>query len=191
MAIPLFRKLIDIYPDFETLATADVSQVAELMRPLGLQNQRATTLINLALIWAQNPPLKGRRICTPNYPTHSASRDIKSGEILADDDPREGAFEIGHIAGLGAYAFDSWRIFCRDQLRGLADSWNGEGTSGTFEPEWKRVLPKDKELKAFLRWMWLKEGWKWDPESGEKEVASEELMRKGQEGGLSSDDYDS
>jgi len=30
-----------------------------------------------------------------------------------------------------------------------------------FEPEWMRVVPKDKELRAFLRWKWLKEGWNW------------------------------
>ena len=37
-----------------------------------------------------------------------------------------------------------------------------------FEPEWKRVLPKDKELRAYLKWMWERDGWSWNPYTGEK-----------------------
>ena len=32
--------------------------------------------------------------------------------------------------------------------------------------EWKRVLPLDKELRAYLQWRWAKEGILWDPEKG-------------------------
>ena len=144
----------------------------------------------MAKLWMQSPPVKGWRFRTPAYPDADASKHIQADEVLSDHDARPGAFEIGHIPGLGAYAYDSWRIFCRDELRGLAQSWNGEGAAADFEPEWKRVLPKDKELRAFLRWMWLKEGWKWDPLTGEKEVASEALMKRGQEGGLKWEDDD-
>lgn len=78
----------------------------------------------------------------------------------------------------GPYALDSWRIFCRDVLRGVATGWNGENSKQEgFQPEWMRVLPEDKELRAYLRWMWLKEGFVWDPYTGEKEVAGPELVR--------------
>jgi hypothetical protein len=40
-----------------------------------------------------------------------------------------------------------------------------------------RVLPRDKELRACLRWMWMKEGWEWDPVTGEREVLREDLRR--------------
>ncbi|KAF2239058.1 hypothetical protein EV356DRAFT_563205 [Viridothelium virens] len=123
-------------------------------------------------------------------------------------DERTAALEIGHLAGCGAYAWDSWRIFCRDELRGkrvrewilkrdgtksdkVEDGDVSEDLEGVrryvdgqmksdFEEEWKRVLPKDKELRPFLAWMWLKEGWIWDPDTGFKEKASDDLMERAQ-----------
>jgi hypothetical protein len=184
IAIPKFRTFIERYPTAESISSLDVETIASFIQPLGLQNQRAATIRRLAILWVADPPVKGSRFRTPHYPTMDASKNIQADEVLSDNDTREGALEIGHIPGLGAYAWDSWRIFCRDELRGLASSWNGEDAALGFEPEWKRVLPGDKELRAFLRWMWLKEGWNWNPETGELEVASEELMRMGQQGGL-------
>lgn len=63
------------------------------------------------------------------------------------------AWEIGHLTQ-GPYALDSWRIFCRDKLLGRAEDWKGKGRHPEFQPEWMRVLPRDKELRACLRWMW-------------------------------------
>jgi methyl-CpG-binding domain protein 4 len=183
-AIPIFRQILEMYPTPQQLAEADAPTLTFIIQTLGLQNQRAKILIGLAKSWTRNPPAKGRRHRTLHYPYQGAAQDIKIGEILSDDDQRPGAWEIGHLPGLGPYAFDSWRIFCRDKLRGLANGWNGEGTGPMFEPEWKRVVPKDKELRAILKWMWLKEGWAWNPISGDKEVASEELMQRAEKGGF-------
>ncbi|OTA35285.1 hypothetical protein BTJ68_04272 [Hortaea werneckii EXF-2000] len=120
----------------------------------------------------------------------------------------KGSLEIGHIPGCGRYAYDSWRIFCRDVLRGVAEDYNGKGaipppphetlppteTSASkeeeeeeatvpFEPEWKRVLPQDKELIATLRWMWLREGWIWDPSNaGARRLATPEEMERARRG---------
>ncbi|KAK7757809.1 hypothetical protein SLS62_000187 [Diatrype stigma] len=103
------------------------------------------------------------------------------------------AWEIGHMTQ-GRYALDSWRIFCRDVLLGRAEDWRGKGASptttatggggggGVFQPEWMRVMPEDKELRAYLRWLWMQEGWDWDPKTGEKEVLSPDLLRAVQEG---------
>ena len=107
--------------------------------------------------------------------------------MLTDNDPRTNAWEIGHIVQ-GPYALDSWRIFCRDILRGVATGWNGEGGAEGFQPEWMRVMPKDKELRAFLRWMWMKEGYEWDPETGEKDIAREYVVMAVEEGRIGWDE---
>ena len=117
------------------------------------------------------------------------------------------AWEIGHMTQ-GRYALDSWRIFCRDTLLGRADDWrgngsgrrrgrrrwregkeetengngDGDGDDPTFQPEWMRVRPEDKELRAYLRWLWMQEGWDWDPRTGERAVLAPALCRAVQEG---------
>lgn len=173
--IPVFYKLMDKYPTAEALATAAKEDIVEMTRHLGLQNGRADKFIRYARSFLDDPPVKGKRYRVMHYPENNTHAGIKKNEVLNDSDPREGAWEIGHITN-GPYAIDSWRIFCRDVLRGLAQDWNGKGASEGFQPEWMRVLPKDKELKAFLRWAWLREGWSWDAETGEREVASKDLL---------------
>ncbi|KAF2435143.1 putative 5-Methylcytosine G/T mismatch-specific DNA glycosylase, partial [Tothia fuscella] len=191
-AIPVFRQLLRLYPEPASIVAAGVPALRDLLRPLGLQTQRAHKLVGLAQTWRDSPPKKGTRYRTSNYPLPADGKDIKVDEILPDssEDPRIGAWEVGHLPGLGPYAYDSWRIFCRDELRGLSKGWNAESASTGFESEWKRVLPTDKELRALLRWMWLKEGFVWDPKTGDKEPASEELMTRAIKGGLKWDDED-
>ncbi|KMU77232.1 hypothetical protein CISG_06076 [Coccidioides immitis RMSCC 3703] len=46
------------------------------------------------------------------------------------------------------------------------------------------MRPKDKELRAFLTWMWLKEGWVWNPETGERTHATKRIRRAARRGGL-------
>ncbi|KAI9752408.1 MAG: hypothetical protein M4579_005632 [Chaenotheca gracillima] len=184
-AIPVFYQLMERYPTPDSLAAADVGEVAATIRHLGLQNTRARRYIQLAEIWLQDPPRKGRRHRKLNYPSLGDGKQIKPREIVDDEDERSGAWEVAHLPTAGPYAIDSWRIFCRDELRGEATDWTGSGRHGQpdgFEPEWKRVIPQDKELRAYLRWMWLKEGWEWDPRTGRKERASEELLERGREG---------
>ncbi len=183
-AIPAFYNMIVLYPTPSMMAVAIEAKLARQIQHLGLQNVRARRFIDLARAWTEQPPIKGRRFRRLHYPRKGDGHGIKPREILSDDDPRTGAWEIAHIPSTGPYALDSWRIFCRDQLRGLAKGWNGEGAAAGFEPEWKRVLPLDKELRAFLRWMWLKEGISWDPCTGMKEPAGEELMGRARQGGL-------
>ncbi|KAI9833492.1 MAG: hypothetical protein M1819_003650 [Sarea resinae] len=184
-AIPVFYQLMGAYPTPAALAGADEKDVASLIRSLGLQNTRARRYIQLAKAWVAEPAASDRRYRKLHYPTAGMGRDIKPTEILTDDDSRDGAWEIAHLPTAGPYALDSWRIFCRDKLRGVADGWNGEGvTDPAFEPEWRRVAPKDKELRAFLRWMWLRLGWEWDPKTGERKIAGDELMTQARVGGI-------
>lgn len=45
---PIYDKFVFRYPDLETLANANVDEVASLLKPLGLQNVRARALIDIA-----------------------------------------------------------------------------------------------------------------------------------------------
>ncbi|KAB5580541.1 hypothetical protein GE09DRAFT_1082613 [Coniochaeta sp. 2T2.1] len=107
-------------------------------------------------------------------------------------------WEIGHLTQ-GRYAIDSWRIFCRDIFLGKSDNWMGRSQDWTgetveeeeqmdFEPEWKRVLPEDKELRACLRWMWMREGFEWDPVTGRRGPLREEMRLAVEEGRVKYDE---
>jgi methyl-CpG-binding domain protein 4 len=197
-AVPIFRSLQSLYPTPEDLAQARHEDLVDLIASLGLQNQRAKKLVGIAKTWCENPPVKGRRYRCLHYPSKGDGKEYKKDEVIEDDSDEEdeeeeeggssddvrGALEIAHISGCGPYAWDSWRIFCRDVLRGRAQDYNCKGAAdpGSFVPEWRRVLPLDKELRACLRWMWLREGWVWDCESGAKRAATEEERRAGELG---------
>ncbi|ATZ46440.1 hypothetical protein BCIN_01g10360 [Botrytis cinerea B05.10] len=188
-AIPVFYSLMDQYPTPQSIVDAPKEDIVSVIRHLGLQNQRAATYQAYAKTFCENPPVKNKRYAVHDYPTKGLGRDVKKSEVLPEEsvDPRTG-WEIGHMTQ-GPYAIDSWRIFCRDMLLEKAKGWNGEGSEEEgFQPEWMRVLPEDKELRAFLRWMWLKEGFEWDPMTGEKDVAGREVMRAALEGRIAWDE---
>lgn len=122
-------------------------------------------------------------------PMKSAAGNNNVGDVFtrpADQGDLE-AWEIGHLTQ-GPYAIDSWRIFCRDALLGKALDWKGTGREAEFQPEWMRVMPQDKELRAYLRWMWMKEGWQWDAVSGERIVLREEMRAAVAEGRVAYND---
>ncbi|KAL4874635.1 DNA glycosylase [Aspergillus karnatakaensis] len=182
VALPVLFQVFDHYPTVEAMAAANLDDLTDMIRCLGFQNQRAKKCIALAQTWLDKPPSRGKRYRKLNYPAKSDGRDVKPTEAISEDDQRI-AWEIAHLPGVGAYALDSWRIFCRDELRGLAEDWKGSGAvTSEFVPEWKSVLPLDKELRAYLTWMWLKEGWVWNRESGERTRASEKIMRAARRG---------
>lgn len=183
-AMPIFFELMRAYPTPLDLSRAQVADVTEIIRTLGFQNQRARKCVEMAKVWVANPPTPEKRYRKLNYPCKGDGKDVKEGETVDRDDERV-AWEISHLPGLGPYSHDSWRMFCRDETKGLAEDWlgTGSGTEG-FEPEWKRVLPADKELRAWMTWMWLKEGWVWNKETGQKTEADQELLRMAREGGV-------
>jgi methyl-CpG-binding domain protein 4 len=182
-AMPIFFRLMERYPTPQDLASAKVEDVTEMIHELGFQNQRARKCVNMANMWTERPPAKGKRYRKVNYPVKGDGRDVKEDEVVGEGDERV-AWEISHLPGLGPYSHDSWRMFCRDVILGNAEGWNGEGAAEGFEPEWKRVLPLDKELRAWLTWMWLKEGWVWNKETGNRARASEKLMNMARGGGI-------
>ncbi|KAI1260101.1 DNA glycosylase [Xylariaceae sp. FL1019] len=194
-AIPVFRALMERYPTPRALAEAKSHDIHLMVRHLGLGAVRTVAIAYLygcqqryARRWMEDPPRNGIRYGVKNYPRLRDGADVKAGEVLEIGDTRASAWEIGHGITNGPYAIDSWRIFCRDVLRGEASDWNGRGREGKFQPEWMRVLPQDKELRACLRWKWMQEGWEWDPTTGEKEVLSADTYRAVQEGRVGYDD---
>ncbi|EGS17939.1 uncharacterized protein CTHT_0059520 [Thermochaetoides thermophila DSM 1495] len=209
-ALPVFRQLMARWPTPEALASADEDQIVMLIKPLGLSQIRCAAIKRYARRWVEmGPPSRERRYGVVGYPEmgdgvgfvkmgedygpeddEEAAAAAKEGDVVTDA-KRRGvgyAWEIGYLTQ-GAYAIDSWRIFCRDVLLGRSKHWTGWGSEREgFQPEWMRVLPKDKELRACLRWMWMKEGWEWDPVTGEKQPLREELRRAVDEGRVRYDD---
>ncbi|KAJ5577978.1 uncharacterized protein N7459_006942 [Penicillium hispanicum] len=184
VALPVLFKVFERYPTIDAMAAADPEELVSMIHCLGFQNQRAKKCITIARVWQTDPPTKNRRYRKIHYPHKLDGRDVGSGECLDDEDPRA-AWEIAHLPGVGAYSLDSWRIFCRDELRELAADWKGTGaTMRGFVPEWKSVLPQDKELRAYLTWLWLKEGWVWDRYTGDLTPASDKMLRAAQKGGV-------
>ena len=179
---------MDRYPTPADLAAAKKEDVVEIIQHLGLQNQRAKKCINLAKTWLERPPEKGKRYRVLHYPKRNDGKDVRPDEIVSEEDERV-AWEIGQLPGIGVYAIDSWRIFCRDELRGLPstlpkDPLTPESKEEELQKEWTRVLAGDKELRAYLRWRWLRNGWDWNPLTGERKKADAEDLAKADQGGV-------
>lgn len=189
--MPVFYSLISTYETPASLAAADQQDIVAFFEHLGLQNQRARKCIGLAKTWLENPPVKGKRHRRLHYPRKGDGKDIgTTEEPLGDDDPRV-AWEVGHLVGIGSYGIDSWRIFCRDELRGLPSGLpslveleDADVREAELGKEWTRVLPLDKELRAYLRWRWLRVGFEWDCVTGERKMAGEKILEDVKCGGV-------
>lgn len=189
-AMPVFYQLMEKYPTIAEMASAEVGDVTEIIKRLGFQNQRARKIVHMSKTWVERPPECGKRMRKQNYPKKGDGADVKADETIGDQDERV-AWEISHLPGLGPYSHDSWRMFCRDEMRGIASDWLGADAAEDFEPEWKRVLPADKELRAWCTWMWLKEGCSWNKDTGERTKADPELLKMAREGGIVKEEADS
>ncbi|KAI5840564.1 DNA glycosylase [Morchella snyderi] len=155
VAIPLLRQFLRDYPTPHALSLASITKISTFLRPLGLYNIRATRLHNLATTWLATPPIFGQATKKYNYPPRNTKPFPSS--LLPNNGVEQGrCWEIAHLPGVGAYALDSWRIFCRDEFRRAA----GERVE-IGQEEWRSVVPMDKELRVYVRWMWAKEGLRW------------------------------
>lgn len=173
-AIPVFRQLMERFPTPEALAAADPTEIVSMIHPLGLSGVRCAAIQKYARAWLEKPPTREVRYGVKNYPRQGDGAHVRAGDEFGSEDIGSGlkaescpvdavadarrraigaAWEIGHVTH-GPYALDSWRIFCRDVLLGRSQHWMGRGNAPEFQPEWMRVLPRDKELRACLRWMW-------------------------------------
>jgi hypothetical protein len=189
-AMPIFWNIKKKFPTPEKLAEADPEEILRMVESLGLQNARSQRIIRMAKAWTTEPPVQGKAFRTLHYPAMGDGRATDVPAVVEEDmSVCKGAIEIGNMPGCGPYAYDSWRIFCRDVLRGVAQDYDGKGAEEEyFEAEWKRVLPGDKELRACLQWMWMREGVIWDPLTGARRGALEEEMEMAREGNMEVED---
>ncbi|KFY31787.1 hypothetical protein V493_00795 [Pseudogymnoascus sp. VKM F-4281 (FW-2241)] len=139
-AIPAARRLLLQYPKPEILANASYDEIKIYFRDLGLL-RRASWLIELSKKWLIDPPQAGK-----------IRKKMWGGSIQAES-------EVAHLQGVGLYASDAWRIFCKDNM------YEKAGLK-VMESEWKAVKPRDKKLRSYLIWRWAREGYDWDPETG-------------------------
>ncbi|QUC17920.1 uncharacterized protein UV8b_02161 [Ustilaginoidea virens] len=189
MAIPVFYKVKERFPSPQQLADPNNSEeILGMIRHLGLARNRLATIRKFAAAFVNAPPTREKLYQVKKYDKRDVGTistqcsfqpgqlDRVSGQSTACNDGQVAmdAWEIGHITQ-GKYTLDSWRIFCRDELLGRAEDWKGEGRGPDFQPEWTRVRPHDKELRAYLRWMWMRAGWEWDPATGERKALGCEL----------------
>ncbi|KAK2009591.1 methyl-CpG-binding domain-containing protein 4 [Colletotrichum eremochloae] len=189
LAIPAFYKVKERFPTPTALADPEATTaIVGMIHHLGLSVVRTAAIQRYARVWLEKPPTAGTVYRVKNYDrrdvkleTERPCVDEDSLELTTEHTGEDGeAWEIGHFTQ-GKYALDSWRIFCRDKLLGRAEDWNGKGAAPNFQPEWMRVRPDDKELRACLRWMWMREGWEWDPVTGERTVLRDEMRRAANE----------
>lgn len=138
-AIPAARSLLSQYPAPELLAEAQCGNIKPFFKHLGLLS-RADLLIDLAKDWVVRPPQASRLYVKGN------SRSALSSEVA-------------HFKGVGPFASDAWRIICKDDLYLQA------GYQITV-PKWKKVMPENKRLIAYVRDRWAGEGLIWDPING-------------------------
>ncbi|KOS16697.1 Methyl-CpG-binding domain protein 4 [Escovopsis weberi] len=186
LAIPAFWRVKERFPGpAELLRAEDQAELLGMIQHLGLPQVRLGYIRRYARAFLEAPPARGVRHRVRNYDR----RDGSPGEAVDDVGTAQDleGWEIGHMTQ-GKYALDSWRIFCRDELLGRAGDWTGAGRGGEFQPEWMRTRPDDKELRAYLRWMWMREGWEWDPATGERQVLREEMRRAVNEGRVEYDE---
>ncbi|KAG5980582.1 hypothetical protein E4U55_003884 [Claviceps digitariae] len=191
VAIPVFHKVKERFPSPKQLADpSNAEELLSMIRHLGLATNRLKFIQKYATLFLEAPPMAGTLHKVRNYDKRDVSSDFgdmfamglsdQNLDTLVTADGGVGkasmeAWEIGHMTQ-GRYTLDSWRIFCRDKLLGRAEDWNGKGREPEFQPEWMRVMPQDKELRAYLRWMWMREGWEWDPITGERRILRPELQ---------------
>ncbi|KAJ6787888.1 hypothetical protein PWT90_07818 [Aphanocladium album] len=187
-AIPVFLRVKERFPaPCDIVNPENADEIFGMIQHLGLGKNRLGLMQKYAHAFMFDPPRSGVRYRVHYYETREIGRPLEGHLAMAAENVTDG-WEIGHMTQ-GRYTVDSWRIFCRDVLLGRAKDWDGKGAKGEFQPEWMRVLPADKELRAYLRWMWMREGWEWDPATGERKVLREEMRRAVNEGRVAYDIY--
>jgi len=165
LAIPVFWDILGRYPDPLTLSEAPFETLQSLLQPLGLHTIRARRLADLSKLYIDDPPspttLRQSRPYVQSMPISASSPPQPSSSQPAPSSPpavsprrktqrdRYVPTSISHLPGAGAYALDSYRIFCMPP------------------DEWKQVMPSDKELIKYLKWKWaFEERMKWVPGVG-------------------------
>ncbi|KAM0276135.1 hypothetical protein ACHAQH_007061 [Verticillium albo-atrum] len=141
LAIPTFYAFKERYPTPAHLADPESTVgITEMIRHLGLANNRTSMIQKYARIWLEKPPQPGFVYRVRGYDTRGTLHELPQNDTMSTHSAEENdAWEIGHMTQ-GKYALDSWRIFCRDELVGRARDWNGLGAPPEFQPEYESLL---------------------------------------------------
>jgi hypothetical protein len=122
--MPFLQAFFEQYPTPDVLKDADPEAIKEkYFRTLGLF-RRAWWLVRLAAQLLDDPP-------TPHR-LRSKSHD-NTGPVS----------EVAYLVGVGEYASDAWRLFCRRSFYASHDE--------DVEEEWRTLDPKDKDLRRYVR----------------------------------------
>ncbi|TFK52084.1 hypothetical protein OE88DRAFT_1658875 [Heliocybe sulcata] len=155
ISIPIFWEVMKRWATPQELSLADATELIELIKPLGLQHQRAKRLIQLSSVYMSNPPspdLLYRSKSPRKRVRPTGIPGVSTGCDALEDTAQPVTYPptpISHLPGAGPYALDSYRIFC------------------VPGDEWKIVRPTDKELIKYLKWRWAITSFDfWDPDRG-------------------------
>jgi hypothetical protein len=123
-ARPFLEAFLEQYPSPDALRDANPKAIKETyFKTLGLFS-RAWWLVRLAAQLLDDPPL----------PHALRSKSYRNAGP---------ASEVAHLPGVGEYASDAWRLFCK---RSFYASHNED-----VEEEWRTLDPKDKDLRRYIR----------------------------------------
>lgn len=93
---PVMKIFMELYPTPESLAGANVNDVAQLLRPLGFHNRRARTFLKLArsfITWNRKTPLE-----LPGIGEYAArSWDIFVKGEIGNVEPSDGALKTYYL----------------------------------------------------------------------------------------------
>lgn len=122
-ARPYLEDFFEEYPTPDVLQHADSKHIQEeYFKHLGLY-RRADWLVKMA----------GQLLCTPPRPGVCKKKSYRDAGY---------ASEVSHLTGVGDYASDAWRLFCKKSF------YASYGT--TIEDEWNTLDPEDKDLKRYV-----------------------------------------
>ncbi|SPO39164.1 uncharacterized protein PSFLO_04643 [Pseudozyma flocculosa] len=105
----------------------------------------------------------------PVAPAELRLREQLDRQLRLDEPPttRDAAVSMGQVAHTAhQLATVAGHTAKHEQAGQDAHATVVEAESESHIPEWKKVLPLDKELRAYLVWRWAKEGIEWHPERG-------------------------
>ena len=124
IAEPYIVSFFKEYPTVESVRDADPQRLLQrFFRPLGMY-RRAWWVVNLARTFLEDPPVPMVLRCkTGDFDSHLS--------------------EVAHLPGVGEYASDAWRLFCREAFYASAGVRVAE--------QWRSLRPNDRILLRYVQ----------------------------------------
>ena len=124
VAEPYIVSFFEEYPTVESVRDAEPQKLLRrYFQPLGM-HRRAWSVVNLARVFLEDPPRPMVLRC-------------KVGEFDSH------LSEVAHLPGVGEYASDAWRLFCRKDFYAANDIRIAE--------QWPSLRPNDRILLRYVQ----------------------------------------